>query len=55
MRSKPACLGGISLDFAGIPPSEMKIFDINTRRWASPAKQDKNFFNQRKQPLVGVL
>ena len=37
MRREPARFGGISLGFAGIPPSEMKIFHMNTRNWASPA------------------
>ena len=35
MISEPARLSGISLDFAGIPPSEMKIFHMNMREWAS--------------------
>ena len=26
MRSEPACLGGISLDFAGIPPKRDEDF-----------------------------
>ena len=46
MRSEPAHLGGISLDFAPIPPSEMKIFHMNTRKWASAARWDRVFFNR---------
>ena len=37
MRREPARCGGISLGFAWIPPSEMKMFHMNTRNWASPA------------------
>ena len=40
MRSEPTRLGGISLDFAGIPPGEMKSFHMNTRKWVSPARWD---------------
>ena len=38
MRSEPARLGGISLDFAGSHLGEMTIFHMNTREWASPAR-----------------
>ena len=39
MRSEPAArLGGISLDFAGFHLGEMKIFHMNTRKWASLAR-----------------
>ena len=40
MRSEEACLGGISLDFAGIPPTEMKNFHMNMRKWTIPARWD---------------
>ena len=35
----------ISLDFVGIPQGEMKIFYMNTRKWASPAMWDRVFLN----------
>ena len=35
MRSEPACLGGISLDFAGIPPRRDENFPYEH---ASPAR-----------------
>ena len=35
MTGKPDCLGGIALDFAGIPQRSMKIFRMNTRVWVS--------------------
>ena len=44
MRSEPARLSGISLSGSRI--SEMKIFHINTRKWATPAVWDRVFFNQ---------
>ena len=46
MRSEPACLGKISLDFAEIYLGEMKIFHMNTRKWVSPARWYRVFFNQ---------
>ena len=46
MKSEPARLGGISLCFAGIPLGEMKIFHMNTRKLANPARWDSIFFNQ---------
>ena len=33
MTGEPDCLGGIALDFAGIPQRSMKIFHMNTRKW----------------------
>ena len=47
MRSEAARLGGISLDFLpGSHLSEMKIFHMKTRKWASPARWNTVFFNQ---------
>ena len=46
MRSEPARLGGILLDFAGTHLGEMKLFHMNTRKWASLARWDRVFFNQ---------
>ena len=51
MRSEPARVGGISLDFVVIPPRRdenflFKIFHMSTRKWASPARWDRVFFNQ---------
>ena len=47
MRSEPAArLGGISLDFAGFHLGEMKIFHMNTSKWASLARWDRVFFDQ---------
>ena len=46
MRSEPARLGEILLDFAEIPPREMKIFYMNTRNRNSPVGGDRVFFNQ---------
>ena len=46
MRSEPACLGEISLDFAEIHHGEMQISHMNTRKWASPERWDRIFFNQ---------
>ena len=43
MRSEPAHLGGISLDFAGIPPRRDENFPYEH---ASPARWDRVFFNQ---------
>ena len=51
MRSEPASLGRISLEVGshlilqGFHLGEMKTFHMNTRKWASPAKWDKVFFN----------
>ena len=45
MRSEPARLGGILLDFAGIPLDKMKIFHMNTSKWDSQARWDRVFFN----------
>ena len=42
MRSDPARLGGISLDFAGIPPRPDTNFPYEH---ASPARWDRVFFN----------
>ena len=46
MRSEPAHLGEISLDFAEIPPRRDEIFHVNTRKCASPARRDRVFFKQ---------
>ena len=43
MRSEPTHLGGISLDFAGIPHSRDENFPCEH---ASPARWDRVFFNQ---------
>ena len=45
MRSEPARVGGISLDFTGIL-GEMKIFDMNMSKWANQLRWDRVFFNQ---------
>ena len=42
MRSEPARLAGISLDFAGIPPRRDENFPYEH---ASPARWDRVFFN----------
>ena len=46
MTSEPACLSGISLDFAGIPPKRDENFHMNTRKWASLSRWDRVFFKQ---------
>ena len=49
MRSEPARLGGISLDFVGIPPRLDENFPYEhaqVSQWASPATWDSIFFNQ---------
>ena len=38
MRSEAGCLGGISLHLQGSHLGEMKIFDMNTHKWASAAR-----------------
>ena len=43
MRSEPARLGGISLDFAGIPPRRDENFPYEH---ASPVRWHRVFFNQ---------
>ena len=42
MISEPARLSGISLSSH---LGEMKIFHMNTHKWASPARWDSMFFN----------
>ena len=46
MRSEQPHLCGISLDFARIPPKQNENFQMNTRKWVSPARWDRVFFNQ---------
>ena len=49
MRSEPARLGGILLDFAGIPPRRDENFPYEHAgqpRWVSLARWDRVFFNQ---------
>ena len=38
MRSEPACLGGISLDFAGIPPRYDEKFPYEDAQVGQPGK-----------------
>ena len=47
MRSEPAHLGRISLDFAEIHLGQMKILHMNTRKWASAARWERVFFNPK--------
>ena len=46
MRSEPARLGGISLDFAGIPPRWDENFPYEHAQVGQPGKGDVIFFNQ---------
>ena len=46
MRSEPARLGGISLDFAGIPPRRDENFPYEHAQVGQPGKADRVFFNQ---------
>ena len=46
MRSEPARLGGITLDFAGISLRGDENFHVNTSKWASPVRWDRVFLNQ---------
>ena len=43
--SQPAYVGS-DMILPGSHIGEMKIFDMNTRKWASPARWDRVFFNQ---------
>ena len=45
MRSEPACLGGISLDFAGIPPRWDENFPYEHEQVGQPARLDSIFYN----------
>ena len=45
MRSEPARLGEISLDFAEISPWQDENFPYEHTRVASPARRDRVFFN----------
>ena len=38
MKSEPACLGGISLDFAGIPPRRAENFPYENSQVGQPGK-----------------
>ena len=53
MRSEPTCW--ISLDFAETPPKWDKIFQMNTRKRANPARWDSVFFNQFYFVLLGTF
>ena len=44
MESEPGRRDGILLDFALI--GEVKMFHINPRKWVSPVRCDKDFFNE---------
>ena len=46
MRSKPALLGEISLDFAEISPRRDENFPHEQAQMASPEMRDRVFFNQ---------
>ena len=46
MRSEPAAQVGSHLILPGSHLGEMKIFYMNTRKWASPARWHSIFFNQ---------
>ena len=46
MRSEPARLGGISLDFAGIPPSWDENFPYEHAQVGHPGKCDSIFYSQ---------
>ena len=45
MRSEPARLSGISLDFAGIPPRWDENFPYEHAQVGQPARWDSIFFN----------
>ena len=46
MRSEPARLVGISLDFSGIPPRRDENFPYEHAQVGQPGKADRVFFNQ---------
>ena len=46
MRSEPARLGEISLDFAVIPPRGDKNFPYEHRQVGQPARRDRVLFSQ---------
>ena len=43
MRSEPACLGGVSLDFAGIPPRRDESFPYEHTQVGQPGKVGLSF------------
>ena len=43
MRSEPTCLGGISLDFAGIPPKWDENFPYEQAQVGHPGKVGYHF------------
>ena len=45
MRSEPARLSGISIDFSRIPPKWDEYFSYEHAGWASQAKWDRVFCN----------
>ena len=46
MRSEPVRLGGISFDFAGIPPRQDENFPYEHAQVGQPARWDRVFFNK---------
>ena len=45
MRSESARLGGISLNFAGVPPKRDESFPYEHAKWVGLARWDRVFFN----------